>query len=203
MNILIKQAKIISDNSAYESKPFDILIEGGIITDIKRSISAKPGVKVIEAKDLCVSAGWLDMQTVSCDPGFEHKEDLDSLIKCAAAGGFTTVCVHNYNQPALHNKSQIEYLINKSKNKVVDVLPMGTITVEGKGKELAEMFDMKSSGAVAFSDYKHTIKEAGMLARALQYSENIGSFVVTHCSDESLAGGWQMNEGETSTMLGL
>jgi dihydroorotase len=158
---------------------------------------------VIEAAGLCVSSGWLDMQVVSCDPGFEHKEDLDSMIRCAAAGGFTAVCVHSYNQPALHNKAQIEYLINKTKNKVVDVLPLGTITVDGNGKELAEMYDMKTSGAIAFSDYKHPIKDAGMVMRALQYSSNIDSLIVTHCADESMAGGWQMNEGETSTILGL
>ena len=203
MNILIKQAKVISENNSFDAKIVDILIEGGIITDIKKSIAPKGIVKIIEANDLCVSAGWVDMQTVSCDPGFEQKEDLDSLVKCAASGGFTAICVHSCSQPAQHNKSQIEYLINKSRNKVVDVLPFGTITVDANGKELAEMHDMKLSGAIAFSDYKHPIKEAGMVVRALNYASNIDTLIVTHCNDESLANNWQMNEGETSTMLGL
>src|SRR5882724_9233475 len=102
MNILIKQAKVISDSSTFNNKIVDILIESGVITEIKKSIPAKGNIKIIEEKDLHVSLGWIDMQAVSCDPGFEHKENLDTLIKCAASGGFTAVCIHNYNQPALH-----------------------------------------------------------------------------------------------------
>lgn len=203
MNILIRQAKVISETSSYHHKTVDILIESGFITEIKKTITARQGTRVVDAHGLCVSAGWVDLQAVACDPGFEHKEDLDSFVKCAASGGFTAVCVHNYNQPALHNKAQIEYVVNKTRNKVVDVLPVGTLSVEGKGKDLSEMYDMKLSGAVAFGDHKHAIKDSGMLARALQYSNNIGSFVIAHCNDDHLVQGWQMNEGETSTSLGL
>jgi len=203
MNTLIRQARVISENSDYNGKTVDILIEGGVITEIKRSIQAAATTKIIEDKGLCVSEGWLDMQVVSCDPGYEHKETLDTLIKAAAAGGFTAVCVHNHNHPALDNKSQIEYILSKTKNKVVDVWPMGTITVGAKGKDLSEMFDMKNSGALGFSDYKNPLNDAGILLRALQYSNGIGSFIVTHCQDESLTHSGQMNEGETSTMLGL
>src|SRR5688572_20863848 len=123
MNILIREARIISEKSPFNGKTMDILIEGATIVEIKKSISPKGNTKVVEAKGLCVSPGWIDMQTVSCDPGFEHKEDIDSLVKSAAAGGFTAVCVHTYNLPALHNKAQIEYLLNKTRNKIVDVLP--------------------------------------------------------------------------------
>ncbi|MBA3664749.1 MAG: dihydroorotase [Bacteroidetes bacterium] len=203
MNILIKQARIISEQNPNNNKVMDILVEGGKITSIKKSITAKGNVKVIEEDGLCASTGWIDLQTVSCDPGFEHKENIDSLLDCAAAGGFTGICVHNYCQPALHNKSQIEYLVNKTRNKIVDVFPIGTITVDGKGKELAEMYDMKLSGAVAFSDYKNAIKDAGMLMRALQYSGNVNSFIITHCNDESISHGGQMNEGETAVGMGL
>jgi dihydroorotase len=203
MNILLKQARIMSRKNANNNKLFDILIEGGKITEIKKSIAPKGNVKVIEEEGLCVSAGWVDLQAVSCDPGYEHKENLESLIDCAAAGGFTAVCIHNYNQPALHGKSQIEYILNKTRNKVVDVYPVGTVTVDGKGKDLAEMYDMKSSGAVAFSDYKNAIRDAGVLLRALQYANNIQSFVIAHCNDESISHGGQMNEGETAVGLGL
>ncbi len=203
MHILIRQAKIISPSSPFNNKVMDILIEGGTITEIKKSIAAKGNIKVIEGEGLCVSAGWLDMQTVSCDPGFEHKENVETLLDCAAAGGFTGICIHNYNQPALHSKSQIEYLVNKTKNKVVDVYPVGTITVEGKGIDLAEMYDMKLSGAIAFSDYKNAVKDAATITRALEYTSNIDSFVITHCNDESISQGGQMNEGETSVGLGL
>lgn len=203
MNILIKQARILATNSPFYDKTVDILIEGGVIVEIKKNITPKGTVKTIEGSDLQVSNGWVDMQAVSCDPGFEHKETLESVIKGAAAGGFTSVCIHSYNNPALHNKSQIEYVINKTENKLVNILPFGTITVDGKGKDLAEMHDMKKSGAIGFSDYKHAIKDAGMIMRALQYSDNINSFIVTHCDDESISNGGQINEGEVSTTLGL
>lgn len=203
MTILIKEALIISPGSSNHNKKVDIQIEGGMIVQIKKNIQAKSNYKIIEEPGLCVSAGWFDLQAVSGDPGVEHKEDIDSLIACAVNGGFTAIAIHNFNQPALHNKAQIEYLINKTRNKLVDVFPFGTITVDGKGKDLAELFDMKQSGAMAFSDYKHPISDAGMLMRALQYSSNINSLIITHCNDTSISGAGQMNEGEVSTTLGL
>ncbi|MDO8998759.1 MAG: dihydroorotase [Bacteroidota bacterium] len=203
MNLLIKQAKILATNSPFYNKVMDILIEGGVIVEIKKSITPKGNIKIIEGEELNISNGWVDMQAVACDPGFEYKETLETLIKGAAAGGFTSVCIHNYNNPALHNKSQIEYVLNKTENKLVKVLPFGTISINGKGKDLAEMHDMKKSGAIGFSDYKHPIQDAGMVMRALQYSENVNSFIVTHCDDESISNGGQINEGEVSTALGL
>lgn len=203
MNILIKQARILCPLSSHHHKTADIYVEGGVIKEIKKNLSPKTTHKIVEANGMYVSAGWLDMQAVSCDPGYEHKETLETLIHAAAAGGYTAVCIHNYNQPALHNKSQIEYVLSNTNGKLVQVIPFGTITVDGKGKDLAEMFDMKRSGAMGFSDYKHAIKDAGMLMRALQYAQNIGSFVISHCNDESISHGGQMNEGETSTALGL
>ena len=203
MNILIKQAKVVSSTSGYNGRIVDILIENGKITEIKKTIPAKGNVKLIECEGLCVSTGWVDMQAASGDPGFEHKETLDTLIECAASGGFTAVCVHSCNEPALHTKSQIEYIINKTKNKAVRVLPFGTITVDARGKDMAEMYDMKIAGAAAFSDYKHSIKDAGMVLRALQYASNIDALIITHCNDESIPRGGQMNEGEVAVTLGL
>ncbi len=203
MNLLFKQAYIISEGSEHHHKNMDVLVEGGIITAIKKNISVKAQTKVIEHDDLCLSLGWVDMQAVSGDPGYEHREDLDTLVKAAAAGGFTAVCLHNNNQPALHNKSQIEYVINQTINKVVDVYPFGTITTKGEGNDLAEMYDMKQSGAIAFSNYKNTLNDAGTCLRAIQYVNNIDSLMIAHCKDQSIAHGGQMNEGQQAVMLGL
>lgn len=203
MTILIRQARVVSEKSEHHGKTMDLLIEGGQITAIKKSLPVSGGTKVIEAEGLCVSEGWIDLQAVSGEPGFEHRETLDSLIKAAAAGGFTALCLHSNNQPALDNKAQIEYVLGKTRNKAVDVYPLGTITAGGKGKDLSEMYDMKQAGAIAFSDYKHGLQDSGMLLRALQYSSGIDSFIMAHCQDESLTHGGQMNEGETSTALGL
>ena len=94
MNILIKQAQVLASNSSFYNKTVDILIESGVIVEIKKSITPKGNVKIIEGNELLVSNGWVDMQAVSCDPGFEYKETLETVIKGAAAGGFTSVCIH-------------------------------------------------------------------------------------------------------------
>lgn len=203
MNLLIKQATIVDSTSPHNSKVMDVLIEKGIITLIKKSITPEKGIKIIESEGLHLSAGWLDMQVNFCDPGYEHKETLGNGLKSAAKGGFTSVCLMSGTNPPLHNKAQIEYVLNRSKDNLVDVLPIGTLSHNQEGKDLSEMYDMKLSGAVAFSDYKKTTKDAGLILRALQYSDNIKSFIITHCDDKTISHEGMINEGITSTKLGL
>ena len=203
MNLLIKQATIVDSGSAHHGKVVDILIEKGIITQIKKSITPEKGIKVIEADGLHVSAGWLDMQVNFCDPGYEHKETLDNGLRAAAKGGFTGVALMSGTKPPLHNKSQIEYVVNRAKGNLVDVFPIGTLSYNQEGKDISEMYDMQLSGAVAFSDYKKSTKDAGLILRALQYSKNINSFIITHCDDKTISPDGLMNEGVTSTKLGL
>lgn len=203
MNLLIKQATVIDSTSQHNGKVVDILIEKGVITQIKKSIVPEKGIKTIEADGLHVSAGWLDMQVNFCDPGYEHKETLSNGLRSAAKGGFTSVCLMSGTNPPLHNKAQIEYVSNRAKDNLVDVLPIGTLSHNQEGKDLSEMYDMKISGAVAFSDYKKSIKDAGLILRALQYSQNINSFIITHCDDKTISHDGLVNEGVTSTKLGL
>jgi dihydroorotase len=203
MNVLIRQAKIIAPGSPYHGKTNDILIESGKITSIKKSISTKGSVKTIEEEGLCVSIGFMDLQAVSGDPGFEHRETLESLAQAARKGGFTAICLHNHNYPALHSKSQIAHLRATAADLDVDVLPFGTVTVDGKGKDLAEMYDMHLAGAVGFSDYKTAPADSGMVVRALQYASHFNVFLCLHANEEGLSKGGQMNEGETSTALGM
>lgn len=203
MNLLIKQATIIDSTSSHNGRVVDILIEKGIITQIKKSIVPEKGIKTIEAEGLHVSAGWLDMQVNFCDPGYEHKETLDNGLRSASKGGFTGVALMSGTNPPLHNKGQIEYVVNRSKNNIVDVFPIGTLSHNQEGKDLSEMYDMQLSGALAFSDYKKTTKDAGLIVRALQYSQNINSFIISHCDDKTISHDGLMNEGITSTKLGL
>ena len=203
MNLLIKQATVVDSTSPHNGRVVDILIEKGVITQIKKSIIPEKGVKTIEADGLHVSAGWLDMQVNFCDPGYEHKETLNNGLRSAAKGGFTSVCLMSGTNPPLHNKAQIEYVANRAKDNLVDVLPIGTLSHNQEGKDLSEMYDMKLSGAVAFSDYKKSTKDAGLILRALQYSHNINSFIITHCDDKTISHDGLVNEGVTSTKLGL
>ncbi|MES2761914.1 MAG: dihydroorotase [Bacteroidota bacterium] len=203
MNLLIKQATVVDSTSPHNGRVMDILIEKGVIIQIKKNITPERGIKTIEEEGLHVSAGWLDMQVNFCDPGYEHKETLENGLKSAAKGGFTSVCLMSGTNPPLHNKAQVEYIVNRSKGSLVDVLPVGTLSHNQEGKDLSEMYDMKLSGAVAFSDYKKTTKDAGLILRALQYSENINSFIMTHCDDKTISHDGLVNEGVTSTKLGL
>ena len=203
MNLLIKQATVIDSTSPHNGRVVDILIEKGVITQIKKSITPEKGIKTVEADGLHVSAGWLDMQVNFCDPGYEHKETLSNGLKSAAKGGFTSVCLMSGTNPPLHNKAQIEYVANRANGNLVDVLPIGTLSHNQEGKDLSEMYDMQLSGALAFSDYKKTTKDAGLILRALQYSQNINSFIITHCDDKTISHDGLVNEGVTSTKLGL
>jgi dihydroorotase len=203
MNILIKQARIIDPGSAHNGKTVDVLIENGIITTIRSKITTDKNVKTIEADNLHLSAGWMDMQVNFCDPGFEHKEDLETGIRVAAAGGFTAVAVSSATNPPIHSKAQVQYIKKNTKDEIVDVYPVGATTHDREGKELSEMYDMQQAGAIAFSDDKNTITNAGILMRALLYSKNFDALVMAHCDDKSISQDGQMNEGITSTKLGL
>ena len=203
MKILIRSVRVIDPNSGFNGKRVDILVESGEISQIRASIKPEDRYKLIEGEDLHVSPGWVDMQANFADPGFEHKEDLHSGVLAAANGGFTGVCLMPSTNPPLYSKSQIQYIIHKSKGALVDIYPFGTVSYKQEGRDLSEMYDMKVAGAVGFTDDKKSVQDAGLVLRALQYAHNIGSFVAFHCNDISLSGGGQMNEGEQSTRLGL
>lgn len=201
MNLLIKQAKVVDPNSPHNGKRVDILIENGQLKSIRKNISSK--AKTISGKNLHVSPGWFDMHVNFRDPGDEHKEDLNSGCRAAAFGGFTGVACMPGTNPPLHTKADIEYIISKAEGNVVDVHPIGALSKGLQGKEMTEMYDMSLSGAVAFSDEKNPISSAGVLSRALLYVNMFNGLVISHSQDESIALEGQMNEGDTSTSLGL
>jgi dihydroorotase len=203
MNILLKSAHIVQPDSPLHGKTQDILIENGIITVIASNVKTEKNVKVIEPKNLHISTGWIDMQAHFCDPGYEHKEDLASGVRAAAAGGFTDVAIVPSTNPPIHSKSQVLYIKNHTQDAIVNVHPVGTLSYKQEGNDLSEMYDMKLAGAVAFSDDKKTIDNAGLLTRALLYIQNFDGTIITYCSEKSIANGGKVNEGITSTKLGL
>ena len=203
MNALIKSATIINENSTFNGKAVDILIEKGIIKKIATSIKNSENFQEIKAKDLHVSIGWFDFRANFCDPGFEYKEDLNSGLKAAAKGGFTGVLVMPSTYPVIDTKSGIEYIINKTKNNIVTAYPAGALSVKCEGNEMAEMYDMHSAGAVAFTDNKKSVNNPGLLTRALLYNQSFNGLVMDFPNDKSLFNNGQINEGITSTRLGL
>lgn len=202
MQVLIKQAKIISPSSPFNGQTKDILITNGIIIKIADSITDAAD-KVIEQNGLCVSAGWMDSFSSFGDPGFEYKETLKTGTAAAAAGGFTDVLVLPNTNPVVHNKTQVEYIVQKSKVLPVTVYPIGAVTKNTEGKDLAEMYDMHQSGAAAFGDGVNTIQSSGILLKALQYVKSFDGTVIQVPDDKSIGANGLMNEGITSTQLGL
>jgi len=203
MNALIKSAKVIDSNSKFNGKTVDILIEKGIISKIGTSIKNAKKVQEISFEGLHISVGWFDMRANFCDPGHEYKEDLNSGLKAAAKGGFTGVMVMPDTNPANSTKSGIEYIINKTKGNIVDALPAGSISNNCEGKEIAEMYDMHSAGAVAFTDNKKSISKSSLLNRALLYTQSFNGLIINFPNNNELSNNGQINEGVVSTELGL
>src|SRR5689334_7150279 len=202
MNILIKQACIVDPTSSFNGQITDIFIENGVIKRIGNKLSVSAD-KEINVDGLHVSSGWMDIFSNFADPGYEFKETLETGAQAAAAGGYTDVIVIPNTSPVIHNKANIEYIIQKSRSLPVNIHPAGAITKNTEGKELAEMFDMQISGAIAFTDGLHSIQSSGLLLKALQYVKAFDGIIIQLPDDKSINPQGLMNEGLTSTRLGL
>lgn len=202
MKVLIKRAIIISKASPFHGKSLDILMENGIISAIGNNLKTKAD-KTININGLHVSSGWMDCFANFCDPGQEYKETLETGSKAAAAGGFTKVMLIPNTQPVVYNKSQVEYLVQKSKDLPVQILPIGAITKNAEGKELSEMYDMHKTGAISFSDGINPVQSSGILQKALEYVLVMDGTIIQLPDDRSIGSSGLMNEGIVSTRLGL
>jgi len=201
MKVLIKNATIFSPSSPFHGKIKNIFIENGIISKI--SDAEFEADEKVDIKGLNISAGWMDCFANFCDPGQEYKETLESGTKASAVGGFTEVMLIPNTQPVVYNKSQVEYLVQKSKSFPVAIHPIGAITKNVEGKELSEMFDMFNHGAIAFSDGTKPVQSSGILQKALEYILAIDGTIIQLPDDKSIGTHGLMNEGEMSTKLGL
>jgi len=201
MQLLLKNARIYDGTS--ESRVQDILIHDGIIEAIGTNIAPPKGAEVWESPGLSVSPGWLDVGVYAADPGYEHREELTTAAAAAAAGGFTAMACFPNTDPALHTKSEILYVKNKASDLPVHCYPIGAISQSCEGKDLAELFDMHAAGAIAFSDGKRAVQDAGLLLRAIQYAKAFNGLVINVPHHKTIAAGGQMHEGVMSTMLGL
>ncbi len=204
MDILLKSAKIIDPNNKnLHSKKSDIHIKNGKIVQIAANIKTGKGTKAISYKNLHVSAGWFDSGVSFGEPGYEERETIANGLYTAGKSGFTDVVLNPSSTPVPDSSSDIVFLKNAAERSVTQLHPLGTITLKGEGKHLAELFDMKNAGAVAFSDAKRPLENANLLKIALQYSQNFGGLVYSFPMDVQIAGKGIVNEGPNSTRLGL
>lgn len=202
MAILIRGAKVIDESSAYHLQTVDIFIENGIVQSIGKSLKATAD-HIIEHPHLCISMGWIDVFADYREPGFEHKETIASGLASAAAGGFTTVMISPNTNPTISSKSVVQYIIKQAEGNAVSLHPIGSVSNNIEGKNLAEMLDMQANGAIAFSDGWKPIQNASLMLKALEYVKSFDGTVIQIPMDANLSAGGLMHEGEGSTQLGM
>lgn len=199
MKTLIKNGLIINHDS---SKKANILIENDKIVKITDEILEAD--KIIDAKNMLVMPGLIDMHVHFRDPGYEYKDDINSGSECAVAGGVTTALPMANTNPVNDNAAITRDMIQKAKRRgLIDILPIGAISKSLKGEGITEMGDMISAGAVAFSDDGLPVSSSDVMRAALEYSKHFGSFVISHCEDCSMCRSGVMHEGKVSAILGL
>lgn len=203
MNILIKSATIIDTKSGFHNKKVDILIENGTITNIGIELKNPKRYREYSAENLHVSQGWFDSSVSFGEPGYEERETIENGLKTAALSGFTSVAINCNTDPVLDSYTDISFVLGKALASPVKLYPVGALTKAGSGQELAELYDMKNAGAVAFYDYQQPIANPNLMKLALQYASNFDGMVCSFPQESKISGAGVMNENVTSTSLGL
>lgn len=202
MKLLIKNGLIVDPAQKLE-KQLDLLIEDEKIVALAANLDVADA-KIFDATGLVVAPGFIDLHTHLREPGREDKETIETGAKAAAAGGFTSVCCMPNTQPINDNATVTRYILERARNlKLVNIFPIGAITKESKGEQLAEIGEMKAAGIVAISDDGRPVSNSLVMRRAMEYAKSFGLPVVDHCENKELAAGGVMNEGYYSTLLGL
>ncbi|NER16498.1 dihydroorotase [Spongiivirga citrea] len=203
MNLLIKSATIVDKASKYNGKKVDILIEKGTISKIRSKIDNPANFKEFKRDNLHVSLGWFDSSVSFGEPGYEERETLENGLKTAALSGFTDIVLNPNTNPVIDSATDVSYIKTTTSSNAVRIHPLGSLTKGSKGVDLAELYDMKKSGAVGFYDYKKSISNANLVKIAIQYSQTCDTLVCMFSEDEKIKGSGVANEDVSSTHLGL
>ncbi len=180
----------------------DVLVRDGRIASIGADLVAD-GVPVYDCSGKLLSPGWMDMHVHFREPGYEHKETIETGCRAAAAGGFTAVACMPNTSPPIHTRDVVEFVIERAAPTPVDVHPIACVSKERKGETLTEMGDLVEGGAVAFSDDGSPVQHAGLMRRALEYSAAFGKPIINHMEDLTLNADGHMHEGAVATRLGV
>ena len=204
MRLLIKNGYVVDPTQGINTGK-NLLVEDGRIAGVSGHNDGVPeGAEVFDATGLVIAPGFIDMHVHLREPGHEYKETIASGVAAAVAGGFTTVCAMPNTSPVNDNAAVTRFMIEQAEHAgLATVFPIGAITKNSDGTELAEMGEMKDAGIVAVSDDGRPLPSAGMMRRAMEYARGFDLPVIDHCEDKSLARGGVMHEGHWSLVLGL
>ncbi len=203
MQILIKGARVLDPGNIDGEQ--DILIEDGRIAAVDSPVRINPdSAQIIDAKNLVVVPGLMDIHVHLREPGHEYKETIETGLSAAARGGFTAVCSMPNTVPVNDNSQVTRFIINRAKESGFSkVYPAGAISTGSLGTGLAEIYDMKEAGVVAVTDDGHPLENANLMRRALEYCKGLDLPVFVHAEDLSIADGGSMNEGASATYWGI
>lgn len=202
MKIIIKGGRVIDPKTNLD-KVTDVYINDGIIEKIAENIDATDA-EIIDAKGKIVAPGLVDMHCHLRDPGYEYKEDIETGTRSAAKGGFTSVACMPNTDPVIDNAPLAQFVINKAKQVgKVNVYPIGAISKGLKGEQLADIGELKFAGVVGVSDDGCPVNSSSLMRRAMEYAKMFETLVISHCEALDMLDEGVMNEGYTSTFLGL
>lgn len=202
MNVLIKQARIVNPHGSNHDKTADILITKGVIEKIGARLTNPGKHQEVKLKNLHISIGWFDTSVSLGEPGYEDRETISNGLNVAAKSGFTAIALQPNTFPVTDNQAQVQFLKSKA-NGATELFPIGALTKQSDGKDLAELYDMQQAGAVAFGDYNKYLENAGLMKIALQYVQDFDGLVIAYCMDSALKGTGVAHEGIAATRLGL
>lgn len=203
MNLLIKGGRVIDPANGVDAVQ-DLLVQDGKIESLGLNLAAPDGTPTIDARGKVVCPGFIDLHAHLREPGYEYKETIATGTRAAAAGGFTAVCAMANTFPVNDNRAVTDYILARARVEgVVRVYPIGAVTRNLKGEELAELGELAEAGCVAFSDDGRPVMNSGLLRRAMEYLLPFGTAIVSHAEDLNLIAGGVMHEGVVSTEVGL
>jgi len=204
MRLLIQNGYLIDPAQGINTGKNLFIEDGRVVGLSSHSDSVPEGAQVLDATGLIVAPGFIDMHVHLREPGHEYKETIASGAAAAVAGGFTTVCAMPNTNPVNDNAAVTRFMIEQAERAALaNVLPIGALTKNSEGTELAEMGEMKNAGIIAVSDDGRPVPTAAMMRRAMEYAHGFDLPVIDHCEDKSLARGGVMHEGHWSLVLGL
>jgi dihydroorotase len=200
---IIRNGRVI-DPANKRDETADLYIVEGRIADQSAIGSQQSAIEQINASGLIVAPGLVDMHVHLREPGFSHKETIESGARAAAAGGFTTVVCMPNTSPVPDNPSTIAWIKDRAAaSACVNVLPTGAISKNLAGEELAPIGSLAQAGVVAITDDGHCVQNHEVMRRAVEYARMVGVPLLDHCQDYNLVGNGVVHEGYWSTLLGL